>query len=307
MDKLAPIAIFIFNRPDHLRKMLLSLLECEGVHDSKIVVFADGPRAEDQRAGVDEARYVARELLGGKVEYRFSETNKGLSSSIINGVSFLLAQHGKVIVLEDDFELAPGFLTFINAALKKYKNDRLVYQVSGYSFNIREFDERNSAVFLPLIGTWGWGTWKRSWDDFDPKAAGWEKLANDRALRKQFNFGGVYDYSAMLLRQMEGKRDSWGVRWWWTVFQHKGITLFPPQTLVRNTGMDESGTHGGGRFRRFDSHLSNSSNTRFALPSHVEAVPEDIAAARRAIWQQNGGWVGYFVDHLKKIIRVFRD
>ncbi len=300
------IAIFIYNRPDHLRKTLSSLLKCDGIDDSPITVFGDGPKREDQRADVEAARSVARELLGERADYRFSEVNKGLSTSIIAGVEALLAEHGKVIVLEDDFELAPGFLTFMNTALEQYSDDDQVCQISGYAFAVPEFAELDRALFLPFTTTWGWGTWQRAWEHFDPMATGWEQLAHDPALRKRFNLEGVYDYTTMLQRQMKGQRDSWGIRWYWSVFRRNGITLFPPTSLVRNTGMDETGTHGGGRFRSFDAHKDGFSDKKLEMPSRIEALAGDVTAVRHAIWKQNGGWLGYVIDQAKKIVGRLR-
>jgi hypothetical protein len=299
----APIAIFAFNRPQHLRRMLGSLLACEGVDESRIFVFADGPRREAEHAAVDEARQTAVELLGDRAEYRFSEANKGLASSIIGGVGELVSEHGRVIVLEDDFVLAPRFLAYMNEALERFAEDENVYQVSGHMFEAPDFDHRAKALFLPLTTTWGWATWHRAWRHFDPVAAGWEQLLRDPSLRKRFNFGGCYDWASMMQRQMEGKRDSWGVRWYWSVFRRDGLVLFPPRSLVRNTGTDGSGTHGRGTMRRFDRNGGELASDPISMPEQVAAQPEDVEAVRRAIWRQNGGWIGYSVDCLKKTIR----
>lgn len=282
--------------------MLQSLLACRGVDDCRIVVFADGPRQETERAAVDETRQVANALLGHRADYRFSEKNKGLAASIIGGVEDLLAEHGRVIVLEDDLELAPGFLTYMNKALELYAEHENVYQISGHMFDVPDFAHRGGALFLPLTTTWGWATWRRAWQRFDPFAKGWEQLLHDHALRKRFNFGGVYDWMSMMQRQMEGKRDSWGIRWYWSVFRQDGLVLFPPRSLVRNFGIDGSGSHGGGALRSFDRNGELSTDP-IVLPERIATRLEDIEAVRRAIWRQNGGWIGYVADRLKKLVR----
>jgi len=38
-----------------------------------------------------------------------------------------------------------------------------------------------------------------------------------------------------------------------------------------------------------------------ALPDGIAAHSENIEAMRRAIWRQNGGWLGYGVDLLRKV------
>src|SRR5690606_26242349 len=98
-------------------------------------VYCDGPRSEAERADVEATRAVARELLGEGAEYHLSETNRGLSASVIAGVSDVLARFDRVIVIEDDLELAGDFVAYMNAALDRYAGDERVYQVSGYMFD----------------------------------------------------------------------------------------------------------------------------------------------------------------------------
>ena len=171
------------------------------------------------------------------------ERNLGLSASIVSGVGALCRDHGRAIVLEDDLLTAPGFLRFMNDTLARYADDSRVMQVSGYMFPVAP-DESNRAAFLPLISCWGWGTWQRAWDAYDPDMKGYFTLEADRALRRRFNLDGAYNYFAMLRQQRAGKIDSWGVRWLLSVFMRNGLVLYPPQTLVENIGFDGSGTHG---------------------------------------------------------------
>lgn len=303
----APVAVFAYNRPDHLRRTLRSLKACEGFVGTRVTVFCDGQRSENERSAVEAARAVAHEELGGIADIRFAPVNKGLARSIIDGVDELTEKYGRVIVIEDDFELAPSFLQFINAGLDRYSESEQVFQISGHMFDVPEFAERDEALFLPMTTTWGWGTWKRAWQHFDPDATGWEALVTDRALRRRFNLGGTYDYASMMRRQMAGKNDGWGIRWYWSVFRAGGVTLFPPRTLVRNTGFDGSGTHGAGQFRRFGVELPPAQEGAIRLveaPSDGIVYEQDVFdLVRRTIWRQNGGWKGRIVDLAKRAVR----
>jgi hypothetical protein len=302
----APIALFIFNRPAHLRKTIASLSACDGFDASRVVVFADGPRHEKEAPLVAEARSVARQLLGSEAAYQESAVNKGLAASISSGVRNLTEQHGRVIVVEDDLSLAPHFLTYMNGALDRYAAAQNVFQVSGHSFNPQEFSDRKSAVMLPFTTTWGWATWDRAWRQFDVTASGWEQLAHDGKLRRRFNLDGVYDYASMLEDQMSGRRDSWGIKWYWTVFKAGGISVFPPWTMVRNDGMDGSGSHGRGRFRSFANISADDRDGGFVDYPEPILIPEDVDAMRRAIWRQNGGQIGRFIDFAKRTIKRYR-
>jgi len=187
---LAPVVIFAHRRPEHLRRTLASLMRCPGFEESPIIVYGDGPRRNDEREHVATTRRVAREMLGSRAEYHFRDANLGLDPSVICGVTEVVERFGRVIVIEDDLELAPGFLTYMNAALDRYAGESSVYQVSGYQIDVPEFAQRDGAMFLPFIVPWGWATWRRAWDQFDPLASGWTRLLTDKTMRRRFNVGG---------------------------------------------------------------------------------------------------------------------
>jgi len=300
MPNLAPIVVFAYRRPEHLQSTLNSLRACEGFGDSKVIVFGDGPKTESDREPVQATRRIARAVLGPHAEYHFRETNSGLAASIIGGVTEVTRRFGRAIVLEDDLQLSPNFLTYMNSALDKYSDKDNVYQISGQLFDTPEFIERDSALFLPFTTSWGWGTWQRAWMRFDALAEGWEQLKTDRAARKRFNLEGCYDYSTMLQRQMRGLLDSWAIRWYWSVFRNQGLVCFPPTSLVRNTGLDRSGTHGRGRLRSFRDQGNSRKIGLISLPDEIIVEEQNFKWVTKAIWRQNGGYLGAATDLLRR-------
>ncbi len=299
MSALAPVVVFAYRRPDHLRNTLTSLMRCDGFEQSLIIVYCDGARNANETDSVMATRELAKSMLGDRGEFHFNEVNLGLSRSVIAGVGDVIARFGCAIVVEDDLELSPSFLTYMNQALDRYADDESVFQVSGYMFDVPELKASATALFLPFTVSWGWATWKRAWDQFDPQATGWEALRTDKVLRRRFNLDGIYDYATMLMRQMAGLRDSWAVRWYWTVFKANGLVLFPPVSLVNNTGFDGSGTHGRGVLRKFSKARPALSSTDIDLPRPVFLDAGLYAQVKQALWWQNGGWIGKAVDKLR--------
>ena len=169
--------------------------------------------------------------------------NLGLANSIIEGVTRLCTERGRVIVVEDDLTVSRHFLEYMNQALDRYADDERVMQVSGYMFPV-SLGTETDALFLPLTTSWGWACWQRSWKKFDPGGSGREALSRDPSMRRRFNLDGAYDYAGMLDAQAAGKIDSWAIRWYLSVFLRGGLVLYPARTLVRNLGFDDSGTHG---------------------------------------------------------------
>lgn len=293
----------IYRRPEHLKNMLNALLACDGIEHHEVHVFGDGPRFEADYGFVTEARAVATELLGAGAHYHFSDHNCGLSASVIAAVDQLTSSHGEVIVLEDDLVLAPGTLTFFQQALDRYRNEERVMQVSAHMFSSPALANRDESLFLPFTTSWGWATWRRAWSRFDASASGWQQLQQNRALRSRFNLGGTYDFASMLEAQMEGRRDSWAIRWYWSVFMANGLVAYPPRSLVHNTGFDGSGTHGSAKLRRFGFGDRSQHNRPFAICQHIGLNADLFLEVRRAVYRENGGLVGRMADRIRKLIR----
>ncbi len=160
----APLALFVYKRAAHTARTIAALKACDGFADTAVTVFADGAKSVADEPAVAAVRaLVAAELPGAQLVA--APANQGLARSIIAGTTALVRQHGRVIVLEDDLLVAPDFLTFMNAALDRYADDARVMQVSGHMFDV---DVGPHPVFLPFVTSWGWGTWARAWDHFDP-------------------------------------------------------------------------------------------------------------------------------------------
>lgn len=240
--KLAPIALFTYNRPWHTRQTVEAL--CRNIHadKSELFIFSDGPKTDADAGAVSEVRQYIRRVSGFKqVEILEQERNLGLAQSIIDGVTGLVRQHGRVIVVEDDIVTSPYFLQFINEALERYENDDRVMHVSGYMLPISP-DDLPETFFYRAFSCWGWGTWQRAWQHFrkDVHAA---RAAFPRSRRKEFNLGGCFDFWSQLEENAQGKRDTWAVFWYVTIFLRNGLCLHPSRSLVQNIGYDGSGTH----------------------------------------------------------------
>jgi hypothetical protein len=243
ISRWAPIALFVYKRPEHAVRTIESLRACPGYDQSTIYVFADGPRTEADIPAVKATRAAVRELVGPRAVIAEQDSNRGLANSIIAGTTEICQRHGRVVVVEDDLVVAPSFLQFLNEGLERFEGEPRVMQVSGHMFDVPELADSREALFLPMTTSWGWATWKRAWDHFDPHASGWrERLVGPEAMR--FDLGGRYDYCGMLKRQQDGRVDSWAIRWYYSVFANGGLVLYPPRSLVINAGFDGTGTHG---------------------------------------------------------------
>jgi hypothetical protein len=242
---LAPIVLFVYNRPFHTEQTLNALAANYLAHESALYIYADGPK-DNASAEALESIKQTRDLIKEKkwcketviVE---SKINKGLANSIIHGVTEVINKHSKAIVLEDDLVTHPFFLTYMNEYLNIYENDEQVISIHGFMYPVKK--EIKLPFFLKGADCWGWATWKRGWDLFEPDAALLLDGLLKKNLAKEFNFNNTYNYTSLLEEQIAGTIDSWAIRWYASAFLLNKLTLYPPVSLVHNIGFDGSGTH----------------------------------------------------------------
>jgi hypothetical protein len=241
---LAPIAVFAYNRPDKLAGLITSLQACHGFADSQVTVFVDGPKRDSDRAAVEAVQASVRRLQLPNVTWSFQDVNHGLRNSIFSGVSEMVRAHGRVIVFEDDLVLSPVALTYFNEALNHYMEAGRVWSVVGYCYDAPALRNSSKAIALPFAHPWGWATWSRAWDQFSLDDRPDAEILSARSFKSAFDMDGLYPFTAQLKNSIEGRVNSWFIRWYYTVFKHGGVSIFPPRRLVDNYGL-RSGSHGG--------------------------------------------------------------
>ena len=245
----APIALFVYNRPEHTRRTIKALRNNTLALESVLHVFADGAKAGTTDTGlknIAEVREIVNNIEGFKeVILHLSERNNGCAKSIINGVTSIVQQYGRVIVVEDDIETIPQFLSFMNNALDEYEADKRVWTIGGMNVDInlpKHYTDKHDLYLIHRSCSWGWATWADRWKDIDWEVCDAERFfGNPRAMR-QFDRGGE-GMSQMLRDQLDGKIDAWDIVWDYHIYKHNGYCLRPVKSFTRNIGMDGSGTH----------------------------------------------------------------
>ncbi|WP_304302032.1 glycosyltransferase [Phocaeicola plebeius] len=241
----APILLFVYNRPEHVRRNIQALLKNELAAESELFIYSDAAKDETSQAAVKEVRAFIRSIQGfKKITITERAENWGLARSIIDGVTTLINRYGRVIVLEDDLVVAPHFLQFMNDALETYRDEERVGHIQACDFT---HDPSLPDTFLiKWTGSWGWGTWDRAWKHFNADGKALLTELESRKLTYTFDFNGKYGYTRMLRRQIEGKNNSWAIRWNASLFLKDILSLNVGKSLVQNEGFDGSGTNCGG-------------------------------------------------------------
>ena len=270
--------LFVYNRPYHTRKILEALRENVLADQSTLVIYADGPKPHasgGELAQIHDVRHVLKqEQWCREVIIHEADGNSGLADSIIRGVTETINTYGKVIVLEDDIVTSPGFLDYMNNALDLYEEEEQVMHVSGYMFPVNT--KLPETFFYNTASCWGWGTWQRAWQHFNPDAAQLAEEIEREGLIDEFNLENNYPFFTQLGQNIDGTLKTWAVKWYASFFLQRGYALHPYPSLTNNIGNDGSGVNSGTN-NRFGWN-------RLATDIEVKKIPiEASAQARQAM------------------------
>lgn len=263
----APIVFFVYNRPWHTRQAVEALKNNALASQTDLIIFSDAPKTIDDAPNVREVRSYIRSIVGFKsIRIVEREINLGLANSIIDGVTKVCGEYGRLIVIEDDLVTSPYFLRYMNDALDTYANDDAVASIHGYWYHV---DQQVPETFL-LRGAscWGWATWSRGWQLFEPDGAKLLTELHRQELTKLFDLDGAISYTRMLRHQIAGKNNSWAIRWHAATFLANRLQLSPGRSLVRNIGFDGTGTHCTAISGGYDTDLA----TTPVIVKHLELV-----------------------------------
>lgn len=260
---LSPICLFTYNRLNETKKTVAALQKNNLAAHSKLFIFSDGAKNKNAFDKVNNVREYIKTITGFKsIEVFESEDNKGLANSIIEGVSKVINEYGKVIVLEDDLITSPNFLNFMNEGLSFYNNNNQIFSISGYTMNLPSLKNNDKDYYLGYrASSWGWATWLNKWENIDWEVKGYNKFKWNIIDKFKFMRGGS-DMPLMLKRQMNGKIDSWAIRWCYHQFRNNLFTVYPTKSKVISIGFGEDATHTKDT-NRFDNDLDESLKTAF--------------------------------------------
>jgi FkbM family methyltransferase len=244
---LAPIVLFVYNRPWHTAQTLNALMQNELADQSVLYIYADGPKenaTDEQLKKIEEVRgLIKTKKWCREVHIIVAEKNKGLADAVIDGVTEIVDKHGKVIVLEDDLITSKGFLKYMNDALDLHENEERVFHISGYMFPVQE--KLPETFFYKQTSCWGWGTWAKKWNQLEKSALKLHQQLVETGKIKYADIDGTNQFLNQLKANMDGALKTWAVLWHFSVFLKNGLSLHPRRSLVTNIGMDDTGENCG--------------------------------------------------------------
>jgi hypothetical protein len=244
MQNFAPIALFVYNRPEHTRRTIKFLQQNLLAEESRLYIFSDAAKDANNQKLVDEVREIIHTVDGFKhVELIERKSNLGLANSIIDGVSRLVKDYGKVIVFEDDLISSMYTLQYFNDALIRYQDEEKVMHIGAYMYPLKE-ENLPETFFYRAATSWGWATWDRAWKNFEPDI---DLIISrfDHEKKHRFSIDDTMNFWKQIQEFKSGKNNSWAIRWYASIFLKGGLTLNPSKSLINNIGHDGTGIHSG--------------------------------------------------------------
>lgn len=291
-----PIAMFVYDRLEHVIQTIDSLLENKECAFSELYIFSDGPKIGREES-VKKVRAYLKEIDGFKrIKIIERDRNFGLAKNIVSGVTEVLTKFDAVIVLEDDILTSKHFLRYMNQALSFYSENYSVGHINGWKYPSSNLDDIN-IHFTDVMNCWGWATWKSRWALLERNEDKWMKTLS-RMEKQDLDLGGTGEFWPQVLLNYSNKKKTWAIFWYLTLYKNKLLSLTPRQSLTANIGHDGSGENCRS-YRAYQSEVCND-QVELNFPTNVTINHFAREAVRQHILDRNG-----FCKALVKKVRSF--
>jgi hypothetical protein len=237
---LAPIVLFVYNRPYHTKRTVEALQNNPLAKESELFIFSDAAKNEAAVDAVEEVRRYISGVSGFKKVHIIERTkNMGCDPSIVDGVSSVISEYKKVIEVDDDIVTAPLFLEYMNKALNVFEHDERIWSISGYTPPVQIPSDYKDDIYLSLRpSSWGLGTWEDRWNAVDWVKAGIEAVFYD-AQAKELLCAVGEDILSTLVKHPE----AYDLAIYYHMRKQQKYSVTPVVSLLKNIGTDGTGVH----------------------------------------------------------------
>ena len=253
----APAALIFFNRPDTLK---LVFEQVRLAKPERLFLIQDGPREgrDDDIENIKKCREIVDEIdWQCEVSKNYSEINLGCGMRPQTGITWVLSQADRTIILEDDCVPNQTFFKYCDSLLEKYKDDERIAYISGLN-HFEKWDFGGSSYGFTKRGSiWGWATWARAWKDYDYSVSAINDPYVEACLLKKHpdEKDRIELWKTTNKKVSAGEKLSyWDVQWGFVKYAQSKLVIVPEYNLIRNIGVGESSTHfkgGASEHKRF--------------------------------------------------------
>ncbi|MGX5816678.1 hypothetical protein ACWKWU_00690 [Chitinophaga lutea] len=239
----SPVLFLLFNRPELTRKTFERI---RAAQPARLYVAADGPRKSHAADADLCAQARAAVQIDWPCDYKllYRPANLGCRSAVSAAVSWFFAAEKEGIILEDDCLPHTDFFRFCDALLDRYRNDARVRSITGSNLFPGKKWGSASYYFSQHANVWGWATWKRVWDQYDPGLRQYRPEDVPRLLANVFPDPFLVKVWLQHYHDLRAEKvDTWDYQLQLANFFENGLCAVPNVNLVSNMGFGDDSTH----------------------------------------------------------------
>lgn len=238
-----PILFIVFNRPTVALQAFQKIKE---IKPTALYIASDAARKDyvEEAIKVKETRCRILEEVTWPCEVRtlFQNENLGCGLGVYTAIDWFFQNESQGIILEDDCVVDISFFQFMKEMLMKYENDDRIGMVAGTN-PIKSVEWRCSYCFSKYKSCWGWGTWRRAWQNMDINMS-WRQNGLHSILYNSGFCGKDISGWKYKLRCIDGDIVSaWDWQWYFSLAAQNQLCIYPAVNLVSNIGNDANATH----------------------------------------------------------------
>ena len=239
-----PLALIIFRRPDHTRRVLKAIA---AVRPKVLYVISDGPVPGDLEtaSAVAECHSIIEAIdWDCEVKKNYSGVNLGCRDRIVSGLDWVFQNESKAIILEDDCLPEKSFFSYCEHLLEKYEKNERIAGIGGTNIFERRLEGLASDFFFsryPAI--WGWATWNRSWDEYRRELPEVSMTEMKKYIKFSPNSKTNRYWLTRFKEVREGRLDTWDYQLAFTCMENDKLWVIPKSNLIRNIGFGDGAAH----------------------------------------------------------------
>lgn len=234
-----PVLFLVFNRLDVTKQVFAQIALAK---PKRLYIACDGARAH--KPGEELVVKELQEYLLANINWDctvstlFRQTNLGCGKAVSGGITWFFENEPMGIILEDDCLPSQSFFSFCQELLIKYKDDKRVWQIAGYSvLQDRDLDYA-SYYFSQMTLIWGWASWADRWHGFDLFMQQYPEFLRRKYLNSILGNYRLRIWHKQLFDANVGRHDTWDCQWYFMSLINRGLCITPKTSMIQNIGFN---------------------------------------------------------------------
>lgn len=236
------VLLLFFNRPEPFRQVFSQVRKAR---PSRLFLYQDGPRDERDVSGIEACRKIAAQIdWECDVQRQYLESNQGCDPSEYRSQKWAFSLADKVVVLEDDDVPSVSFFRFCKEMLDRYEHDKRIMMIAGFNTDEETKDVTDDYFFTSAFSVWGWASWRRVADLWDPDYTFMNDEYTVRQLRSLIRERHLRpDLLKMFRYHSQSGKECYESIFWATLLLNSGLSVMPSKNMINNVGLTSNATH----------------------------------------------------------------